>query len=95
VVLHQCLTFLRERDELIVCTPDRLCQTVGQMLKLVADLAKRGIRLIVRSFGGPPLDTGVAASRDALTLLAGVGALGTCGPSGEPACGHPTGPERG
>jgi DNA invertase Pin-like site-specific DNA recombinase len=71
-VLRACLDFLREGDALIVTKPDRLARSTQQLLAIQADLAKRGIGLIVLSMGGEKLDTRNPTSKLMLTILAGV-----------------------
>jgi DNA invertase Pin-like site-specific DNA recombinase len=41
--LQECLLYLREEDELIVHSMDRLARNVEDMLKLVRDLTNRGV----------------------------------------------------
>jgi DNA invertase Pin-like site-specific DNA recombinase len=70
--LNECLAFLREGDVLIVTKPDRLARSTAQLLSIEADLAKRGIGLVVLSTGGERLDTREPTSKLMLTILAGV-----------------------
>lgn len=70
--LTECLTFLREGDVLMVTKPDRLARSTVELLTIEADLAKRGVGLIVLSMGGEKLDTRNPTSRLMLTILAGV-----------------------
>jgi DNA invertase Pin-like site-specific DNA recombinase len=71
-VLSECLEFLREGDALIVTKPDRLARSTQELLTIEADLAKRGIGLVVLSMGGERLDTRNPTSKLMLTILAGV-----------------------
>lgn len=70
--LAECLAFLREGDVLAVTKPDRLARSTAELLTIEADLAKRGIGLIVLSMGGEKFDTRCPTARLMLTILAGV-----------------------
>jgi DNA invertase Pin-like site-specific DNA recombinase len=70
--LASCMTFLREGDVLAVTKPDRLARSTAELLTIEADLAKRGIELLVLSMGGEKLDTRNPTSKLMLTILAGV-----------------------
>src|SRR4051812_4675689 len=56
----------------MVTKPDRLARSTAELLTIQADLAKRGIGLIVLSMGGERLDTRNPTSKLMLTILAGV-----------------------
>ena len=71
-VLRTCLDFVREGDVLMVTKPDRLARSTQELLTIEADLAKRGVGLIVLSMGGEKLDTRNPTSKLMLTILAGV-----------------------
>ena len=70
--LAECLEFLREGDALVVTRPDRLARSTAELLAIEADLAKRGVGLVVLSMGGERLDTRNPTSKLMLTILAGV-----------------------
>src|SRR6478735_7740317 len=70
--LKRCLEYLREGDALVVTKPDRLARSTAALLMIEADLAKRGIGLVVLSMGGEKLDTRNPTSKLMLTILAGV-----------------------
>ncbi|HXP12538.1 MAG TPA: recombinase family protein [Stellaceae bacterium] len=70
--LTACLAFLREGDALVVTKPDRLARSTAELLAIEADLARRGIGLVVLSMGGEKLDTRNPTSKLMLTILAGV-----------------------
>jgi DNA invertase Pin-like site-specific DNA recombinase len=57
---------------LTVTKPDRLARSTAKLLSIEADLAKRGIGLVVLSVGGERLDTRKPTSKLMLTILAGV-----------------------
>jgi DNA invertase Pin-like site-specific DNA recombinase len=71
--LTACLDYLREDDTLMVTKPDRLARSTADLLGIEADLAKRGVALVVKSMG---LDTRGNGSnpttRLQLTILAAV-----------------------
>jgi DNA invertase Pin-like site-specific DNA recombinase len=71
--LSACLDYLREDDTLMVTKPDRLARSTADLLGIEADLAKRGVALVVKSMG---LDTRGNGSnpttRLQLTILAAV-----------------------
>ena len=71
-VLGDCLAFMRQGDVLAVTKPDRLARSTSELLTIEADLAERGIGLIVLSMGGERLDTRNPTSKLMLTILAGV-----------------------
>jgi DNA invertase Pin-like site-specific DNA recombinase len=70
--LKGCLEFMREGDALVVTKPDRLARSTQELLTIEADLAKRGVGLIVLSMGGEKLDTRNPTSKLMLTILGGV-----------------------
>jgi len=70
--LKEALAFLRADDALIVTKPDRLARSTAELLRIEADLTKRGIGLVVLSMGGERLDTRNPTSKLMLTILAGV-----------------------
>jgi DNA invertase Pin-like site-specific DNA recombinase len=55
-----------------VTKPDRLARNTAELLAIEADLAKRGVGLIVLSMGGERLDTRNPTSKLILTILGGV-----------------------
>lgn len=70
--LVAALDFAREGDVLMVTKPDRLARSTADLLKIEADLTRRGVGLIVLSMGGEKLDTRNPTSKLMLTILAGV-----------------------
>jgi DNA invertase Pin-like site-specific DNA recombinase len=70
--LRECLEFVRSGDALVVTKPDRLARNTAELLTIEADLAKRGIGLVVLSMGGERLDTRNPTSKLMLTILGGV-----------------------
>ena len=72
VMLDQALALLREGDVFVCCRPDRLCRDAARLLKIEADLTRRGASLVVLSIGGQTLDTRLPGARLQLGMLAGV-----------------------
>jgi DNA invertase Pin-like site-specific DNA recombinase len=70
--LRECLEYVRSGDALVVTKPDRLARNTSELLTIEADLAKRGIGLVVLSMGGERLDTRNPTSKLILTILGGV-----------------------
>ena len=56
----------------MVTRPDRLARSTGELLAIEAELARRGVDLIILSMGGEKLDTRKPTSKLMLTILAGV-----------------------
>jgi DNA invertase Pin-like site-specific DNA recombinase len=70
--LKMLLEFAREGGAIVVTKPDRLARSTAELLAIEADLAKRGIGLVILSMGGEKLDTRNLTSKLMLTILAGV-----------------------
>lgn len=70
--LKAALDFVRQGDVLVVTKPDRLARSTEDLLKIEADLTKRGVGLKVMSMGGQVLDTRNPTSKMTLTILAAV-----------------------
>lgn len=70
--LAAALDMLRADDVLMVTKPDRLARSTADLLRIEADLSKRGVGLVVLSMGGEKLDTRNPTSKLMLTILAGV-----------------------
>jgi DNA invertase Pin-like site-specific DNA recombinase len=70
--LADCLKFVRKGDVLAVTKPDRLARSTAELLAIEADLANRGVGLLILSMGGEKLDTRNPTSKLMLTILAGV-----------------------
>lgn len=67
--LKAALDFLREGDTFIVTRPDRLARGTTDLLGIVDDLGKRGVRVRLLSMD---LDTGTATGELVLTVLAAI-----------------------
>ena len=92
--LKECLEYVRSGDALVVTKPDRLARNTAELLTIEADLAKRGIGLVVLSMGGERLDTRNPTSKLMLTILGRCGHLGTRDHAGAPAGRHRQGEGR-
>lgn len=70
--LTAAMSFIREKDVFMVTRVDRLARSTSDLLKIVEDLEKREIGLIVQSMNGMELDTRQAISKLMLTMLGAV-----------------------
>ncbi len=70
--LEAALGYVREGDTLVVCKPDRLARSVGDLLAIVARLEARKVSLRVLSMGGSQVDTATPTGRLMLTMLGAV-----------------------
>jgi DNA invertase Pin-like site-specific DNA recombinase len=70
--LEDALRFLRDGDVLVVAKPDRLARGTGDLLRIVEDLARRGVALRVLSMSGQEIDTRSPTGRLMLTMLGAV-----------------------
>ena len=68
--LQACLKFLAKDDKLVVCKLDRLARSTLDMLTIVSDLGKRGVKFA--SLAEPWANTDTPAAELILTLMAGV-----------------------
>lgn len=73
--LDAALEFVREGDTLMVCKPDRLARSTGDLLAIVARLEAKGVALRVLSMGGSEVDTRTATGKLMLTMLGAVAAF--------------------
>src|SRR5215469_7155242 len=55
--LKEALRFVRRGDKLVCCKPDRLARSTADLLRVVDDLERRGVGLIMLSMGGQRIDT--------------------------------------
>lgn len=70
--LAAAMSFIREKDVFIVTRVDRLARSTAELLKIIEDLEKRDIGLVVQSMNGMELDTRSAISKLMLTMLGAV-----------------------
>src|ERR1700739_4828436 len=54
--LKEALRFVRRGDTLVACKPDRPARSTTDLLRIVEDLDRRGIGLIMLSMGGQQTD---------------------------------------
>jgi DNA invertase Pin-like site-specific DNA recombinase len=67
--LAECLTFLREGDELVATKPDRLARSTVQLLQTVESLLARGVRVRILSMG---TDFGTPTGKLMLSMLGAI-----------------------
>src|SRR3954454_2040672 len=70
--LTEALRFVRRSDTLIVTKPDRLARSTTDLLKIVEDLDRRGVGLIMLSMGGQQIDTRSPTGKLMITMLAAI-----------------------
>ena len=70
--LREALRFVRKDDTLVVCKPDRLARSTTDLLRIVEDLDKRGVGLIMLSMGGQQIDTRSPTGKLMITMLAAI-----------------------
>ena len=63
--LKEVLRFVRRGDTLVVCKPDRLARSTTDLLRIVEDLDRRGVGLIMLSMGGTTTRRVAKAKADA------------------------------
>jgi DNA invertase Pin-like site-specific DNA recombinase len=73
--LVAALGFVRKGDVVVVTKPDRLARNTADLLRIVEELAGRGIGLRILSMGGSELDTSSATGKLMLTMLGAVAAF--------------------
>jgi DNA invertase Pin-like site-specific DNA recombinase len=67
--LNAALEYAREGDTFIVTRPDRLARSTADLLRIVDELAKRGVRVRILSMD---IDTATATGKLLLTLMGGI-----------------------
>lgn len=67
--LHAALQFLREGDEFVCTKPDRLARSTTELLRIVEELTRRGVRVRLLSMN---IDTSSATGKLLLTLMGAV-----------------------
>ena len=70
--LKEALRFVRRGDSLVVCKPDRLARSTTDLLRVVEDLDRRGVGLIMLSMGGQKIDTHSPTGKLMVTMLAAI-----------------------
>jgi DNA invertase Pin-like site-specific DNA recombinase len=57
---------------LVVCEPDRLARSTTDLLRIVEDLDRRGVGLVMLSIGGQQIDTRAPTGKLMITMLAAI-----------------------
>ena len=70
--LKEALRFIRRGDTLVACKPDRLARSTTDLLRIVDDLDRRGVGLIMLSMGGQRIDTRSPTGKLMVTMLAAI-----------------------
>jgi DNA invertase Pin-like site-specific DNA recombinase len=70
--LKEALRFVRRGDSLVVTKPDRLARSTTDLLRIVEDLDRRGVGLIMLSMGGQQIDTRSPTGKLMVTMLAAI-----------------------
>jgi len=70
--LKEALRFVRRGDILAVTKPDRLARSTTDLLRIVEDLDRRGIGLVMLSMGGQKIDTRSPTGKLMVTMLAAI-----------------------
>jgi DNA invertase Pin-like site-specific DNA recombinase len=70
--LKEALRFVGRNDTLVVCKPDRLARSTTDLLRIVEDLDRRGVGLIMLSMGGQQIDTRSPTGKLMVTMLAAI-----------------------
>ena len=67
--LKAALLFLRSGDEFVVTKPDRLARNTGELVRIVEELSRRGVRVRILSM---QIDTQSSTGRLLVTMMAAV-----------------------
>ena len=70
--LNEALRFVRRGDTLAVCKPDRLARSTTDLLRIVEDLDRRVVGLVMLSMGGQKIDTRSPTGKLMITMLAAI-----------------------
>ena len=70
--LSEALRFVRRGDTLVCCKPDRLARSTTELLRIVDDLDRRGVGLIMLSMGGQRIDTRSPTGKLMITMLGAI-----------------------
>ena len=68
--LKEALRFVRRGDTLAVTKPDRLARSTTDLLRIVEDLDRRGVGMVMLSMGGQKIDTRSPRGKLMVTMLA-------------------------
>src|SRR5476649_2528097 len=70
--LKEALRFVRRGDTLVCCKPYRLARSTTDLLRIVDDLDRRGVGLIMLSMGGQRIDTRAPTGKLMITMLGAI-----------------------
>jgi DNA invertase Pin-like site-specific DNA recombinase len=70
--LKEAMRFVRRGDTLVCCKPDRLARSTTDLLRIVDDLDRRGVGLIMLSMGGQRIDTRSPTGKLMVTMLGAI-----------------------
>ena len=70
--LKEALRFVRRGDTLVDCKPDRLARSTTDLLRIVEDLDRRGVGLIMLSMGDQCIDTRAPTGKLMITMLGAI-----------------------
>jgi len=70
--LKEALRFVRRGDTQAVTKPDRLARSATDLLRIVEDLDRRGVGLVMLSMGGQKIDTRSPTGKLMVTMLAAI-----------------------
>jgi DNA invertase Pin-like site-specific DNA recombinase len=70
--LKEALRFVRRGDTIVTCRPDRLARSTTDLLRIVDDLDRRGVSLIMLSMGGQRIDTRAPTGKLMITMLGAI-----------------------
>lgn len=70
--LKEGLRFVRRGDTMVCCKPDRLASSTSDLLRIVDDLDRRGVGLIMLSMGGQRIDTRAPTGKLMITMLGAI-----------------------
>ena len=70
--LKEALRFVRRGDTLVVTKPDRLARSTTDLLRIVEELDRRGVGLIMLSMGCQCIDTRAPTGKLMITMLGAI-----------------------
>lgn len=70
--LKEALRFVRRGDSLVVTKPERLARSTTDLLRIVEDLDRRGVGLIMLSMGGQLIDTRAPTGKLMIAMLGAI-----------------------
>jgi DNA invertase Pin-like site-specific DNA recombinase len=70
--LKEALRFIRRNDTLVATKPDRLARSTTDLLRIVDNLDRRGVGLIMLSMGGQTINTRSPTGKLMITMLGAI-----------------------